>query len=203
MTDTLTSTQTTATPLWLDTYVCQYQMADTTCCPEAILNANRSLRWNQSLTTGGADLYSRDSDQLHFLEASPPVEHEPILAFAQQSLEHYIKERKQAGNVPRFGMGEGYNILRYKPGEAYHATHSDWGYPNLAHRFLTFGMFLNTIPQDGELEFPEQGLKISPTEGRGVIFPAAWTHPHRSLPAKMDRYVFNIFYGFLPPEPTA
>ena len=70
----------TATPIWLDDFICQYQMTDTTCCPESILNANRSSRWDQSITTGGSSLYDRDSDQLHFMAESPPVEHEPILA---------------------------------------------------------------------------------------------------------------------------
>lgn len=195
--DTATVT-TTATPVWLDTFICQYQMTDTTCCPESIFNANRSTRWNQSMTTGGTDLYSRDSDQLGFRAESPPVEHEPILAFAQECLDHYVKERKQAGAVPAFGMGEGYNVLRYKPGDAYHAVHSDAGWPNLANRHLTFGLFLNTIPTGGELEFPEQGVKVAPVEGRAVIFPAAWMYAHRSLPATVDRYVFNVFYGFLP-----
>ncbi len=192
--------QTTATPVWVDKFICQYQMADTATCPEAIFNANRSLRWNQSSTTGGTDLYQRDSDQLGFLPGSPPVEHEPILAFAQECLNHYTTERKHAGNVPRFGMGEGYNLLRYKPGEAYHGTHSDCGPGGpTGNRHLTFSMFLNTCPSGGELEFAEQGIKVAPVEGRAVIFPAAWTHAHRSLPATVDRYIFNIFYGFLPP----
>jgi len=196
--DTLT-TATTATPVWVDRFVAQYQLADTTCCPESILNANRSQRWNQSRTVGGADLYSRDSDQLAFDATCPPVEHEPILTFAQECLDHYCKERKQAGDQPRFGMGEGYNILRYQPGQAYHAIHSDAGWPDLAHRHLTFCMFLNTITDGGELEFPEQGLRVHPVEGRAVIFPAAWMYAHRSLPATVDRYVCNVFYGFAPP----
>ena len=193
------SDTTTATPVWLETFVCQYQMTDTTCAPESILNANRSTRWNQSSTTGGSNLYERDSDQLHFRAESPPVEHEPILAFAQECLNHYTTERKQAGDVPAFGMGEGYNVLRYKPGEAYHAVHSDGGVGGpTANRHLTFGLFLNTITDGGELEFPEQGIKVQPVEGRAVIFPAAWMYAHRSLPATVDRYVFNVFYGFLP-----
>ena len=200
MTDTLTSAVDTLSPVWIDRFVCQYQMTETTCCPESIMNANRSLRWNQSLTTSGKDLYSRDSDQLHFLAESPPVEHEPILAFAQESLDHYVGERKHAGNVPRFGMVEGYNVLRYRPGEAYHGGHSDGGPGELGGRHLTFSMFLNTCPSGGELEFSEQDIKVAPVEGRGVIFPAAWTHAHRSLPTVVDRYVFNIFYGFVPEQ---
>ena len=43
----------------------------------------------------------------------------------------------------------------------------------------------------------EQKLKVKPVEGRAVIFPAAWTHAHKSLPCDVDRYVFNVFYGFM------
>jgi hypothetical protein len=196
--DTLTSA-TTATPVWLETFICQYQMSDTTCCPESIFNANRSVRWGVSATTKGVSLQERDSDQLHYTVESPPVEHEPIITFAQECLNHYTTERKRAGAVPKFGMPEGYNILRYKPGEAYHHIHADGGHGGVAsNRHLTFSLFLNTVPTGGELEFPEQGVKVQPVEGRAVIFPAAWTHAHRSFPATVDRYVFNIFYGFFP-----
>jgi hypothetical protein len=184
-------------PVWVSPFICQYQMADTDCCEESIINANRSGRWNRSQTTGGMDLYSRDSDQLHFSADAPQIEHENIIMFAQDCLEHYIAERKNAGAQPYFAMPEGYSILRYKPGEAYHAAHSDAGWPNLAHRHLTFGMFLNTVKKGGELEFVQQELKVKPVEGRGVLFPAAWTHTHKSLPCDVDRYVFNIFYGFM------
>jgi hypothetical protein len=204
MIDTLTTTtqnQLTATPVWLDTFIAQYQMSDVTCCPESILNANRSTRWGQSTTTGGTSLYERDSDQLHFMAESPPVEHEPILAFAQECLDRYCKERKHAGNVPRFGFTDGYNVLRYKPGEAYHGVHADAGAVGFtANRHLTFSRFLNTVPNGGELEFPEQDIKVQPVEGRAVIFPAAWMYAHRGLPATVDRYVFNVFYGFFPPS---
>jgi anti-sigma factor ChrR (cupin superfamily) len=63
-------------------------------------------------------------------------------------------------------------------------------------------MFLNTIAEGGELEFPDQNLKIPAVEGRAVIFPAQWMYSHRSLPASSDRYVFNLFYGFMPPPPA-
>ena len=184
-------------PVWVSPFICQYQMADTDCCEESIMNANRSGRWNRSQTVGGRDLYSRDSDQLYFSSEAPQIEHENIMMFAQDCLEHYMTERKNAGAQPHFAMPEGYSILRYKPGEAYHAAHSDAGWPNLVHRHLTFGMFLNTVKTGGELEFVQQELKVKPVEGRGVIFPASWTHTHRSLPCDVDRYVFNIFYGFM------
>jgi len=197
LTDTLTAT-TTATPVWVDRHIGQYQMSDTACCPETILNVNRSSRWKGSQTSGGANPYMRDSDQLHFDEMSPAVEHEPLLAFAQESLVHYVTEHKAADNVPPFGYSEGYNILRYKPGQAYHAPHTDWAWPQYANRHLSSIIFLNTVTEGGELEFPDLNLKIQAVEGRCVIFPAGWMFTHRSLPATIDRYVFNVFYGFKP-----
>ncbi len=186
-----------ATPVWLDNFVCQYQMLDSTGCPEIIHNVNRSSRWNQSLTVGGVNTYSRDSDQIYYRGEAPPVDHEPVLAFAQDCLNHYTTERKHAGDVPLFAMPEGYSILRYRPGQAYHAVHSDAAWPDLTHRHVTFIMFLNTVSAGGELEFPQQDLKVKPVEGRAVIFPAVWTHAHRSLPCNVERYVFNIFFGFV------
>jgi len=183
-------------PVWLDHYMCQYQMSDTNSCVETIERAKSSQRWGTSSTFGGTELYSRDSSQLHYLHESPAVEHEPILLFAQDCLNHYLDNHKHAKDVPVFGMPEGYNILRYKPTEAYHAVHTDWGYPNSAHRHLTFCMYLNDVESGGETEFPEQNLKIKPVQGQAIIFPATWLYPHRSLETSVDRYVFNIFYGF-------
>jgi hypothetical protein len=190
---------------WLDNFVCVYKMEEAeNLCQEVIERLKLSTRWNQSQTVGGADRYSRDSDQIYFEPTSPPVEHEPILAFAQQCLESYTTELKVAGDVPRFGFTEGYNLLRYNGdgSQAYHACHSDAGWPNHVHRHITFCMYLNDIEEGGETEFPAQGLKIKPETGKALIFPANWCYSHRSLPHStgVDRYLFNIFYGFHPVE---
>ena len=116
----------------------------------------------------------------------------------------YTSERKESGDVPSFGMTEGYNILKYKGdgSQAYHALHADQGWPNNIQRHVSFSMYLNDIKEGGETEFPIQKLKIKPEAGKALIFPANWCYSHRTLPHKtgVDRYVFNIFYGFLPQE---
>ena len=188
---------------WLDECVCQFQMDDAKdLCEEIIERLKPSTRWNESQTVGGVARYSRDSDQIHYEPESPPVEHEPLLAFAQQCLDVYTTELRVAGDVPAFGFTEGYNILKYKGdgSQAYHACHSDQGWPNLINRHVTFGMYLNDIEEGGETEFPLQKLKIKPEAGKALIFPANWIYSHRSLPHRtgVDRYLFNIFYGFFP-----
>tara|TARA_E500000081_G_scaffold11909_1_gene14459 strand:- start:22062 stop:22688 length:627 start_codon:yes stop_codon:yes gene_type:complete len=192
--------------VWLDDFVCQFQLDDAKdLCEEVIERLKPSTRWyNSGVASGKVEPNLRDSMQISYDPNSPPVEHEPLLAFAQECLDVYTTERKEAGDVPAFGMTEGYNILKYKGdgSQAYHAVHSDQGWPNNIHRHVSFCMYLNDIEEGGETEFPAHELKIEPKAGRGLIFPASWVYSHRSLPHKtgVDRYVFNIFYGFITQE---
>ena len=192
---------------WLDQFMCEYEMQDgKEICTEVIERIKLSSRWNQSVTTGGSDRYTRDSDQIYFEASSPAVEHEPILEFSQNCLAHYLEKNKEANNCAAFGAREGYNILRYKGdgSQAYHAVHSDHGFPELTHRHLTFCLYLNDIEEGGETEFPQQELLIKPEAGKAIMFPAGWMYSHRSLPHKTgtDRYIFNLFYGFFgDPQP--
>ena len=57
-------------------------------------------------------------------------------------------------------------------------------------------MYLNTIEEGGEIEFPQQGVKVKPVAGRALIHPPDWCFVHKTYPCDEDRFVFNIFYGF-------
>ena len=181
---------------WLDPFISQYQIEDPSVCQNVIEQSELSKRWNQSLTVGGVNKYSRDSDSLHFVAEAPPVEHEPILSFMQECVIHYTEAIPEANDTAPFGLGEGYTILRYKPGQAYHAFHSDAGWPELAYRHFTLCLYMNTV-KDGETEFRKQGNKVKPVAGRAIIFPAVWGYAHRGLPSPDQRYILNAFYGFL------
>jgi len=187
-----------ATPLWLETFVAQYQMFDTSRCPETILNVQRSNRWQESQTLGGLDKKSRDSRQVAYVSNAPPSEHEAFLGFASECLADYLESRPEAASLPRFECTEAYNIIHYPPGGAYHVAHSDYA-PSPLHRnrHISMVFFLNTIAEGGELEFVRQGLKVAPVEGRAVLFPTGWTHAHRSLPTAVDRYVIQMWWSFV------
>ena len=186
---------------WLSPFLCQYQMSGTDACEQTINRSMESGRWQVSGVAGGDLTELRDSMQIGWQEGSPAVEHEPLLVFAQECLEQYLADRPLATDVPDFGISEGYNLLWYKPGQAYHVVHAD-RHPTgkLSRRYLTLILYLNTVDQGGETEFPHQGLKIKPVEGRCIIHPADWTYSHKSHPSGEAKYVFNIFYGF--PEDT-
>ena len=189
---------------WLSPFLCQYQMDSKEAnwaCKQTINRSMESGRWQSSAVAAGDLTELRDSSQIGWQAGSPAIEHEPLLEFAQECLDQYLVDRPLATDVPDFGIPEGYNVIWYKPGQAYHVVHAD-RHPTgkLSRRYLTLILYLNTVDQGGETEFPQQGLKIKPVEGRCIIHPADWTYSHKSHPSEEAKYVFNIFYGF--PEDT-
>jgi len=74
----------------------------------------------------------------------------------------------------------GYGIQRYNPGEFYH-WHIDGGSHDFSQRQLVALWYLNDVPgPGGETEFLFQDIKITPEEGKLVLFPPFWTHEHRA-----------------------
>ena len=75
----------------------------------------------------------------------------------------------------------GYNLQRTLPGEYYH-WHVDSGPAEFRDRQLVAIWYLNDVSgPGGETEFPLQDVKVSPAEGKLVLFPPFWTHVHRGV----------------------
>ena len=160
--------------------------------------------WKDSLTHGGTeakkDLAVRHSSQQDFPSVNSPSLHVPFLRYSALCLKNYLDMFPAANNFTPFSINENYNIVRYLPGQAYHGEHSDF-YSNyrtpMARRHLTGLCFLNDMVDGGELEFPQQEMRVKPTTGRFVIFPSGWMHTHRTLPSATDtRYVFQLWWSF-------
>ena len=92
--------------------------------------------------------------------------------------------RALARRHPFFGSGfkdMGYAIQRTEPGEHYH-WHIDGGSHAFSHRQLVAIWYLNDVAgPGGETEFRAQAVKITPEEGKLVLFPPFWTHEHRGV----------------------
>lgn len=58
-------------------------------------------------------------------------------------------------------------------------------------------LYLNNIPEGGELVFPIQDVTIKPCLGKVLIFPTSFMFPHTTIPAlNDDRYVLRMTYYF-------
>jgi hypothetical protein len=58
-------------------------------------------------------------------------------------------------------------------------------------RVITFIFYLNDVVEGGETEFFGH-LRIKPTAGKLVLFPATWTFPHcGKMPVSSDKYIIT------------
>jgi hypothetical protein len=72
-------------------------------------------------------------------------------------------------------------MQRTDPGGGYHVWHSEQGNDTHANRVIVYMLYLNTLAQEsaGETEFLYQQERYRPVENTMVLWPAAYTHPHR------------------------
>jgi len=75
----------------------------------------------------------------------------------------------------------GYAVQRTLPGEYYH-WHIDGGSHSFSQRQLVAIWYLNDVAgPGGETEFRAQGIKVTPRQGKLILFPPFWTHEHRGV----------------------
>jgi len=75
----------------------------------------------------------------------------------------------------------GYNVQRTEPGQFYH-WHIDSGSHQFADRQLVVIWYLNDVDgPGGETEFSFYNVKITPKQGKMLLFPPFWTHEHRGV----------------------
>lgn len=190
-------------PVYSKDFINVYDVGSALDGASVIADAEKGV-WQDSLVLGQGEKEhhpaNRDSAQQHFSATNHPAIHGPSLRYSAKCLENYLEMFPAANDFPRFAANEDYNVIRYKPGQAYHAVHSDF-HPNylnpISRRHLTGVCFLNDIEEGGEIEFPQQDLSIKPEAGKFVIFPSGWTHSHRTLPpVGQTRYVFQLWWSF-------
>ena len=87
---------------------------------------------------------------------------------------------------------DSFKVQRTKPGEGYHAWHTEAANVKLLHRIFAISIYLNDVEEGGETEFLCQGKRVEPRKGRILIFPAGYTHEHRgNPPLKGEKYLMN------------
>lgn len=91
----------------------------------------------------------------------------------------------------------GYNMQRTLPGEYYH-WHVDGGPGAFSQRQLVALWYLNDVEgPGGETEFLAQDVKVTPAEGKLILFPPFWTHVHRGVTlAKGVKYIATTWICF-------
>ena len=73
-------------------------------------------------------------------------------------------------------------IQKTLPGGGYHVWHCERNSILTGTKAFAFMVYLNDVEEGGETEFLYQRMRIKPTRGTVVIWPADWTHTHRGNP---------------------
>lgn len=87
-------------------------------------------------------------------------------------------------------------MQKTEPGGGYHVWHCEDTGVNNAQRVLVWAIYLNDLPDsEAETEFLYQKLRIKPTTGTCVIWPASFTHIHRGLTVYTEnKYILTGWY---------
>lgn len=109
---------------------------------------------------------------------------------SELSLVRSVQNRFLASHYNNYHM----QIQRYLGNEGYFAWHHE-NYleeENMNQRQMAFMWYLNDVQEGGETEFKFQNLKVTPSAGKNVLFPAFWTHTHRGNPPSENERKYII-----------
>lgn len=73
-------------------------------------------------------------------------------------------------------------VQKTQIGGGYHIWHHETDSKDTSNRVLAWMVYLNDVEEGGETEFLYQHMRIKPTTGTFVIWPAGFTHTHRGNP---------------------
>lgn len=64
-------------------------------------------------------------------------------------------------------------------------------------RYMVYLWYLNDVPEGGETEFRDLGLRIAARTGRLLMFPPYWMFQHAGLPPRSnDKYIISTYMLF-------
>lgn len=99
------------------------------------------------------------------------------------ALEKYVSNYPYTDDIKYYT--DHINVQLYPPGGGFKVWHyeRDPRTKKSKDRILTYMTYLNNVDDQGETEFYFQNVKIKPTVGKTVIWPAEFTHLHRGIPS--------------------
>ena len=112
-------------------------------------------------------------------------------------IEKYKKKFTQLNELRNWNLTRGFNIQRFDgEEEGYFARHCESdGYGGTSSRMLVWMIYLNNAKCGTRFYDPRRDIRAK--EGRLVIWPAFWTHPHSGItPNKGKKYLITGWWRF-------
>ena len=121
-----------------------------------------------------------------------------INEFIAQSLkkgtEKYCNKFRFSRAVDTWHVDDRFNIQRFDEGQGYHGVHSETMGIEANNRMLVWMIYLNNAKCGTRFYDPQRDIKAK--QGRLVLWPPDWTHPHSGItPNRGDKYIATGWYA--------
>ena len=168
---------------------------------QKVINFFESVYDEGKSRTGGLKFFNKNRQKIcatETLSFAEDVEiNELVYFFVGQAIDKYSNDYTFLNVNKSWRLSPSYNIQRYDGDkEGYFSLHNEasGSYP---YRMLAWMVYLNDAASG--TEFPYQNMTIQAKTGRTVIWPAAWTHPHRGvIPNVGVKYIATGWFYYLP-----
>jgi len=169
-------------------------------CESAIKLFESQHKFNQTVNRQkfeGVDIHKKKDDMFFCAPWNVDVWWEAckdLILNYNHAFTHYIKT---TGGDAAYDHGEFHftqvKLQKTVPTGGYHQWHIEHGRgSNQEARAFVFAIYLNDVEEGGETEFLHFSKRVSPKEGRIVIWPAAFPYLHRgNPPLSGDKYILT------------
>ena len=150
------------------------------------LDLHKAVEDKQGLTATGYE-YTK----YHFEEDF----HTGIIEQIAKLYAKYLEELQIPDMISHQGMEE-LLLTRFRANsDDIYAGHIDVNSNTDAIRAVAFRIYLSD--NDGNTEFPRQGVGVEPRKGRAVLFPPTWEYPYQCKnPTNLDKYVLSTYLHY-------
>jgi hypothetical protein len=167
-----------------------------------IFHEKKDLQYKGEMASG-VDPTVKDTTDLNLM-ADPDLADivEEICDAANEKIDLYVKRYRtdESFNTQEYLFNQGthypvWQLQRYEKGQGhYMAWHTEGEYHEFCSRIFAVMFYLNDVTEGGETEFIHQGLKLQPTKGTFVVWPAPWPYVHRgNVPVSNDKYILTTW----------
>ena len=103
----------------------------------------------------------------------------------------FLKDHISTLDIPSF------NIQKYDIGGHFNKMHCERANLQSMHRVFAWMTYLNDVEDGGDTYFDHFDLRIKPSTGKTLIWPAEWTHAHRGeILNKGNKYIITGWMHF-------
>jgi len=187
----------------METFIKTYQLNDINLCDQFIeYHKNNTEYKGKGTVSSGIDLQVKNSTDVSFLNSN----NTPFIKKYFQEISHFVGDYMKFYFIKGFLQTSklGTNIQHYEADEGgFFKYHYERGALETCDRQVVFMTYLNDVNlgDGGETEFYWQKLKIEPRKGLTVLWPSDFTHRHRGLPCKIDKWIVTGWFNYQYSEP--